>query len=64
MANMEKGSTLLIIREVQMKTTMRYHLTPITMVIKKSTTKNATEGAEKWECKLVWPPWKFLKRVK
>ena len=44
-------STLPIIREVQMKTTMRYHLTPVRMaIIKKSTTINAGEDVEKREC--------------
>ena len=50
MANkhMKRCSASLIIREMQIKTTMKYHLTQIRMaVIKKSKTMNAGEGAEK-----------------
>ena len=42
MANkrMKRFSTLLIIREMQIRTTMRHHLSPVRMVIIKKSTNN------------------------
>jgi hypothetical protein len=66
---LRKCSTSLVIREMQIKTTQRFHLMPVSMVKIKNLGDNRCwrECGERravlhcwWDCKLVQPLWKII----
>ena len=74
---MKRCSASLLIREMQTKTTMRYHFTPVRRALDKQflNSKCRLRYGEKeilvicwWKCKLVQPVWKtvwsFLKKLR
>jgi hypothetical protein len=74
MANkyMKKCSTSLTIKEMQIKTALRFHFAPVKMATFKSTNNNkwwqrcsetGTFIHHWWKCKLVQPLWKAVWRV-
>jgi hypothetical protein len=67
--HMKNYSPPLAIKEMQIKTTLRFYFTPVRIAcIKKTTTNKCLQGCRRkgtlvhcqWECKLVQPLWKTI----
>jgi hypothetical protein len=70
--HLKKYSTSLVIREIHIKTNLRFHLTPVRMAkIKNSGDSRCWCGYGGrgsflycwWDCKLVQPPWKSVRQL-
>jgi hypothetical protein len=64
--HMKKCSPFPVIKEMQIKTTLRFHLTPVRIVSINKLVRMREKGTliyYWWECKLVQPLWKTVRRL-
>jgi hypothetical protein len=64
--HMKKCSPFQVIKEMQIKTTLRFHLTPVRIVSINKLVRMREKGTliyYWWECKLVQPLWKTVRRL-